>query len=148
MSKFIFSLEALLNHRLHHEEVIQKEMAECELGIRNVKSIVIRIQENKDRITEEIYEKQLQGISISEHRLYHEFLEGLSVKLVLHDAKVKELEKKCEEKRNELIEAVKKRKTLEKLKEKGLVCYSMEMLRLDQNFSDEVAISRYCKKAP
>lgn len=148
MSKYKFSLETLLNHRLHHEEVIQKEMAECELRVRNDKSTLIRIKENKDRITQEIHEKQLQGISISEHGLYYDFLEGLSVKLILQDKKVKESEKKYEEKRNELIEAVKKRKTLEKLKEKGLVGYSMKMLKLDQNFLDEVAISRYCKKAP
>lgn len=148
MSKFIFSLEALLNHRIHHEEVIQKEMAVCELGVRNEKSTAIRILENKGRITEEIHEKQLQGISISEHGLYCDFLEGLSVKLILQDEKVKESETKYEEKRNELIEAVKKRKILEKLKEKGHVGYSMKILKLDQNFLDEVAIGRYCKKAP
>ncbi len=59
--------------------------------------------------------------------------------MVVQQEKVKESEKKYAQKRDDLIEAVKKRKTIENLKEKGLAAFSRKMLKLDQDFLDEVA---------
>jgi flagellar export protein FliJ len=59
---------------------------------------------------------------------------------------VKESEKKYAQKRDDLIEAVKKRKTIENLKEKGLATYSRKLLKLDQDFLDEVSICRFHKE--
>ncbi len=40
MARFKFALEALLNHRLHHEEIIQKELAVCGCRVRDEKTIL------------------------------------------------------------------------------------------------------------
>jgi len=68
--------------------------------------------------------------------------------MVVQQEKVKDSEKKYAQKRDVLIEAVKKRKTIENLKEKGLATYSRELLKLDQDFLDEVAICRFHKETP
>ncbi len=146
MSRFKFALEALLNHRLHHEEIIQKELAVCGLLVRDEKTILTRIQQDKDKAVAEIHQKQLRGVAISEHILYANFLEGLARNLVVQQEKVKESEKKYAQKRDDLIEAVKKRKTIENLKEKGLAAYSRKLLKLDQDFLDEVAVCRFHKE--
>ena len=148
MSRFKFALEALLNHRIHHEEIIQKELAVCGCRVRDEKSILTRIQDDKVKAYAEIHQKQLRGIAISEHILYANFLEGLARKLVVQQEKVKESEMEYARKREELIEAVKKRKTIENLKEKGLAAYSKKLLKLDQDFLDEVAICRFHKETP
>ena len=148
MSGYKFALEALLNHRLHQEEIIQKELAECGCRVRDEKTILTRIQHDKDKAYAEIQQKQLRGIAISEHILYANYLEGLSRNMVVQQEKVKEAEKKYAEKREDLIEAVKKRKTIENLKEKGLTAYSRKLLKLDQDFLDEVAICRFHKETP
>ncbi len=88
-------------------------------------------------------QKQLRGVAISEHILYANFLEGLARNLAVQQEKVKESENKYAKKRDDLIEAVKKRKTIENLKEKGLAAYSRKLLKLDQDFLDEVAICRF-----
>ncbi|MDP2973229.1 MAG: flagellar export protein FliJ [Deltaproteobacteria bacterium] len=146
MSRFKFALEALLNHRLHHEEIIQKELAVCGFRVRDEQSILTRIQQDKDKAVAEIHQKQLRGVAISEHILYANFLEGLARNLVVQQEKVKESEKKYDQKQEDLIEAVKKRKTIENLKEKGLAAYSRKLLKLDQDFLDEVAICRFHKE--
>jgi flagellar protein FliJ len=148
MARFKFTLEALLNHRLHHEEIIQKELAVCGCRVRDEKSILTGIQQDKDKAITEIHQKQLRGIAISEHILYANYLEGLARNLVIQQEKVKESEKKYAQKRDDLIEAVKKRKTIENLKEKGLAAYSRKLLKLDQDFLDEVAICRFHKETP
>ncbi len=146
MSRFKFALEALLNHRLHHEEIIQKELAVCACGVRDEKTILMRIQQDKEKASAEIHQKQLRGIAISEHILYANFLEGLARNMVVQQEKVTESEKKYAQKRDDLIEAVRKRKTIENLREKGLAAFSRKMLKLDQDFLDEVAICRFHKE--
>ena len=148
MSRFKFALEALLNHRLHHEEIVQKELAVCGCRVRDEKTILTRIHQDKDKAYVEIHEKQLRGIAISEHILYANFLEGLARNMVVQQEKVKEAEKKYAQKRDDLIEAVKKRKTIDNLKEKGLAAYSRKLLKLDRDFLDEVAICRFHKETP
>jgi flagellar FliJ protein len=148
MSGFKFALEALLNHRLHHEEIIQKELSVCGCRLRDEKTILTRIHQDKDKAIKDVHQKQLHGIAISEHILYANFLEGLSRNMVVQQEKVKDSEKKYAQKRDVLIEAVKKRKTIQNLKEKGLATYSREMLKLDQDFLDEVAICRFHKETP
>jgi flagellar FliJ protein len=143
MAKFTFSLEALLNHRLHHEEVIQKELAVCGCRLRDEKAMLLRIQQDKDKAYADIHQKQLRGIAISEHIVYANFLEGLARNMVTQQEKITEAEKQFAQKREELIEAVKKRKTIENLKEKGLAAYSKNLLKMDQDFLDEVAICRF-----
>jgi flagellar FliJ protein len=146
MARFKFALEALLNHRLHHEEIIQKELAVCACGVRDEKMILTRIQQDKEKAVAEIHQKLLRGIAISEHILYANFLEGLARNMVVQQEKVNESEIKYAQKRDDLIEAVKKRKTIENLREKGLAAFSRKMLKLDQDFLDEVGICHFHKE--
>ncbi len=146
MAAFKFSLEALLNHRLHHEEVVQKELAVCECRVREEKAVFRRLQEDKDRVIREFDQKQLQGLCISEHIVYDRFIECLTRKLAVQHEKVMASETEYARKRDELIEAVKKRKTIEKLREKKLAVFTGNLMRLNQEFLDEVAISRFNKR--
>ena len=146
MAAFKFSLEALLNHRLHHEEVIQKELAVCECRVREEKSVLCQMQHDKNRTIQEFNHRQLQGLCISEHIVYDRFIECLTQKIAIQHEKVAEFETQYAQKRDELIEAVKKRKTIEKLREKKLALFTGNIMRLNQEFLDEVAISRFNKK--
>lgn len=148
MSRYKFSLQTLLNHRQHHEEMIQKEMAVCGCRLRDEKCLLDQIQRDKDKTIEENHQKQLQGIALSEHVLYVNYLEGLARNMALQHEKVNASEQQFTEKRQDLIEAVKKRKSLEKLKEKKLAAYTHELMKLDQDFLDEVAICRFHKETP
>ncbi len=148
MAGFKFSLQTLLNHRLHREEILQKELAEAGCRLKEEKAALTRLQEDKERAYAEVQLKHLRGMAVSEHILYANFLEGLARNIAVQQEKVNEAERQYAQKQEELIEAVKKRKTIENLKEKGLAAYSKKLLKLDQDFLDEVAICRFHKGTP
>ena len=87
--------------------------------------------------------KQEEGTTISDVFLYLPFIEQLSKDIEKQKKNVLELENDVEQKRLDLVEATKKKKTLEKLKEKGLKAYKEEITKNEQEFLNEVAVNRY-----
>ena len=75
--------------------------------------------------------------------MYFRYLDRLSMEMDSQKQRVAKAKKQFDRKRRELLEIVKKRKTLERLKEKGFVTYQQEMLKKEQNLMDEVAATRY-----
>ncbi|MBW2442725.1 MAG: flagellar FliJ family protein, partial [Deltaproteobacteria bacterium] len=60
--------------------------------------------------------------------------------------KVLSAERDFSRKRQELVAAVKKRKILDRLKEKGLQAYAQEQLKKERSMMDEVAAQRFGQK--
>lgn len=98
----------------------------------------------------ELQQKQRDGESLFRITLYNDYLRLMSVKIAGAQALIKELEARYREKRNELIEAVKKRKVLERLNEKEWASFRKALEKKEQVFINEIAISGFNmrKKAP
>ena len=75
----------------------------------------------------------------SEIKLYIDFVEQLSKEMEAQRQKVLEAERNFSVKRLDLVAAMKKRKILDRLKEKGLQAYEQEQLKKERSFMDEVA---------
>ncbi len=141
-----FPLGAVLNHRKFLEENLQKD-----LGLLN--GMLVKEQERladfkraRNDFSKELQDKQQKSITISETQLYVRFIEKLSRQLDIQKKRILDAEKDVAEKREELIEAVKNRKALEKLEEKGLEKYEHDMMRKEQNFINEMAAVRFKHK--
>ncbi len=87
--------------------------------------------------------KQKGHMSISEMLLYVSFIEQLTRDLELQKQKVVEAEKKLDLKRERLVAAMKGKKSLEKLKEKGWKVHQKNELKEEQNFLNEMGIYRF-----
>jgi flagellar FliJ protein len=143
---FKFNLEPLLHQRRYQEEILQKELA----------SLQTRLIEEKDQLRalkgrQRKYIRKLQAIQngsccVSEIMLVLNYLDQLSKRLADQNQRVLKAEANVNLKRQELIEATKKRKTLDKLKEKGWYNYQQRMLKRDRDFMDEVATHQYNRK--
>jgi flagellar protein FliJ len=142
MKKFKFSLEALLNHRIRKEQELQKEVSLCEYEVINEKSILLQIKHDITKTYDELNYKQTNRMEISEHIRYINFISRLNNSILIQEDKITKVENKFILKREELIEAVKKRKIVDNLKEKKLLAYKDEQQKEEQNFMDEVGI--YC----
>jgi flagellar export protein FliJ len=59
---------------------------------------------------------------------------------------VQAADKKVRQARNELIIIIKKRKTLEKLKEKGQRAYEQKLIQDERKLMDEIATTRHVRK--
>ena len=141
-----FKLEALLNHHLHQEEVCQKELARVEGQLADEREKLLRLKEEKRENTQQLQTKQKNHINVSEIILSVNYIRQLSKNIEKQTDCVREAARKMNQKRSELVMIVKKRKTLEKLKEKGQMVYQKKMLQNERKLMDEVASTRHARK--
>lgn len=142
-----FTLEPLLNHRKSVEDNLQKELGVCKTCLAEENRKLRTYKKEKNRVLGEMQQKQQEGITVSENLLYFDFIDRLSRDLDKQKQRLSEVKKKYNRKHNELIEAVKKRRILEKLKEKQLDEYNQRLEKSEQNFINEVAISQFNRKS-
>jgi flagellar FliJ protein len=141
-----FKLEALLNHRCHQEELCQKELAQTEKLLADEKGkLRCRKREHRENI-QQLQAKQKASINVSDIILAVNFIQQLSKDIEDQTKSVREATKTVSQKRNELIIIVKKRKTLEKLKEKEWVAYQKKMMQNERKLMDELASTKHARK--
>ena len=141
-----FNLESVLRHRKLVEENLQKELAILRLSLVDEREKLRNFKESRSKFLEELKRKQEEGTTISDVFLYLPFIEQLSKDIEKQKKNVLELENDVEQKRQDLVEATKKKKTLEKLKDKGLKAYKQEMTKDEQEFMNEVAVNRFNRR--
>ena len=138
-----FNLESLLNHRRYQEEILQKQLAVLKSRLADEKHNLGVIKRKKRKYLRQLQEKQQGGRPVSEIRLYLNFVDHLSRELEAQNQQVQKAEKRFNLKRQELISMMKKRKTLEKLKEKGLQANRQKEQKNERVFMDEVAGNQF-----
>jgi flagellar export protein FliJ len=141
-----FKLEALLNHHRHQEEVCQKELARVEVQLADELEKLRRLKEEKRENTQQLQTKQKNHINVSVIILSVNYIRQLSKIIGKQTDCVREATRKVNQKRSELVLIVKKRKTLEKLREKGQMVYQQKMLQNERKLMDEVASIRHARK--
>ncbi len=139
---FKFGLEPVLNHRKTVEDNLQRELSVFKTLLKLEKKKLLSFKRAKMKSWGELQQKQMEGISVSEILLYVGFIERISKNLEKQEETVLEVETKFVQKREDVISAMKDRKTLEKLKEKSLMAYKQKLIKNEQSFLDEVAINR------
>ena len=142
-----FNLEPLLNHRRYQEEVLQKELADLKIRLDAEKDKLWLLRQKKRKTVLLLQEKQTDGRPASEIKLYIDFVEQLSITMEAQKQNVLEAERNFNQKRQDLVAAMKKRKILDRLKEKGLQAYEQEQLKKERNLMDEVAAHQFNHKS-
>jgi flagellar FliJ protein len=146
MIMYRFPLEPVLHHRSFIEENLQKELAVLKKMLAHEERKLNSYRKAKYEFLCELQKKEEEGITVSEIVLYSSFIERLSMDIAKQRERVLEFEKKVDQKREDLIEAMKKRKILEKLKEKKRKAYLQEVMKKEQGFLNEVAINRFNRR--
>jgi flagellar FliJ protein len=141
-----FNLEPLLNHRRYQEEVFQKELAGLKIRLAAEKDKLWILRQKIRKYVQQLQEKQTEGRAVSEIKLFVDFVDQLSKEMEAQRQNVLEAERDFNLKRQDLIAAMKKRKTLDRLKEKGLQAYEQEQFKKERSFMDEVASRQFNQK--
>ena len=141
-----FSLQSLLNHRKHIEENLDKELGQNKRAVNNEKRKLENIVKQKIKYREELHEKQGDCKKVNEIILCLNYLDKLSKNIDKQKRCIKDAEKKYNIKRSELIEAMKKRKTLDRLKEKEMKAFNYSEMKVEQDIMNEVAANRFIRK--
>ena len=107
------------------------------------KKKLLTIKDVKRKYSKELRFKQQKSISVSESLIYIRFIDRLSRRLDTQNERVSETEESLDQKRKELLEALKKKKILERLNEKGIENYKRNALKRESNFLNEMASVRF-----
>lgn len=141
-----FQLNSLLNHRKFIEDALQKDLAVLKKILAKERKKLLDYKETENRLKVELQHKRKVSITSSENLLYINYFYRLSKDLNIQKEKVLKAERAFGQKRNELIEAMKNRKMLDKLKEKRLKSYIRELEKTELDFLNEVAINRFNRR--
>ena len=141
MKKFKFSLEKVLSLREFEEK-----QAQIELG--KAQSVVNDINEQLKFIASERVksnESRSKSSDLTFLMSIENYINGLDYKKELLIEELAQAQIILEEKRAIVVEAIKKRKSLEKLKEKQFESYKKEYNKEEEKILDEISSSKFSK---
>ena len=138
-----FNLESLLNHRRYQEEILQKELADSRKHLAEAQHKLQFIKQKQRKYSRELHQRQKRDGTVSDLIMYFRYIQRLAAELENQKRQVALSKKQFNQKREELVEMMKKRKTLEKLKEKGSKAFEQKMLKSERDLMDEVAAKQH-----
>lgn len=142
---FKFPLEQLRKYRKRIEEKYQKELFDCDRELVKAQETLNDLNQSKLRVKEKSRQYKETSFRPSENALYDYYFNCLNQKILeQHKSVDKKIEKKSHAS-NRLLEAVIKRKMIEKLKEYRLAEHQIREQKTEQFNSDESAILRFKK---
>jgi len=145
MKKFKFKLQVVLDHRKRIENEKKKELGKVNAVLNSEKDKFYAFENVYLATQLELKKKETGILDIAQMLFYQSYLIQLR-QIMQHQKKViNEVLKEVEKKRLELVEVSKKRKVLDKLKEKEYSQYTKEMALVEQKFIDEISINKYLR---
>ena len=140
---FDFSLEPLLRQRKFIEESLQKEFAAIQDQFNNHQKKLDKLSDSRTSCGKKVRQLGEKGALVSELKLYFEYLRRLSIEQYQMEQTLGRLQVKLEKKRSEVVEAMKGRKILENLKERGLRTYRDRIKKKEMKSANEIAINLF-----
>ncbi len=140
---FKFKLEKLLKIRKKEEEDLGNLYALKLKEIEKEKINLNKIKEEENKIKKDKIKKKLIASELVQLQNYLIALKKRENEQIF---KIKELENEAENLKNQLLEARKRRKILETLKERQYLKYLQNEKLADQKTIDEIGVIRHLKK--
>jgi len=134
-----FRFETILRLNKNKEELLQKDMGQINALIqqqKDSKNFIHEVMENKKH---ELNQKKRTNVNLETMILYDNFFQGTDIHKKRQDTIISEITVKMEEKREEVIDAMRKRKTLEILKEHHILKKRKLQKKKDLSTQDEIA---------
>ena len=114
-----FQFESILRLNKNKEDLLQRDMGKINTMIQKQKDSQNFMQEVTENKKEELNQKKRQNIDIRTMILYDNFFRGTQTHKTRQDTIISEINVKLEAKREEVVEAMRKRKTFEILKDRS-----------------------------
>lgn len=143
---YTFKLQPVLDHRQFIEDDLKKELAEIKQQVLKARQQLDSLKRKEMNTATALKMQQKEGLSSDQVLAYHDYLKRLSDRIVEQDKITAEIETQELEKQDALLEAMKNRQILEKLKERGVDRYHQVMQKKEMNFIDEIAVNQFVRK--
>ncbi len=143
---FSFRFETLLNQRRHAEDALQLELTEARQALSVEQSALRESKRARSQCMRDMRRAQQERFRVNDVLLYYPFLERLKQTIDGQLRRVAAAERKVSQKRHVLIEAVKNRKILEKLREKQAREFRHAAAVCEQRVHDESAAQQHSRR--
>ncbi len=142
MKRFAFRLETLLRIRGLYEEEAERRFREA---LRRLALAVDRLEELRNElaaIVGELLDLRRRGTGLQIQMLFQNYIVSLRRRIDVQLAAVRTAEIAVERRREELLERMKERKTMDQLKVRDYDRYLVELRRFEQKVVDDLATLR------
>jgi len=145
VKKFKFRLQSVLDARVKKLEDLQLEMAQVQNELRKQTEILENMYQTREKTRINLENNIDAGakIDIIIIRNHQDYIEKLSNDIKNRHKIIADKEIELEEKKKEVLEALKAKTIMDKLKEKDYKAFLDEVEKLDLKQIDEIAINRY-----
>jgi len=143
---YTFNLQVALDHRQFLEDNLKKELAEIKQQVAKAREQLDTMKRKEMNTAAVLKDEQAKGLSSDGVIAYHAYLKRLADRIKRQKSTLGKLMEAESEKQGQLLEAMKRRQILEKLKERGLDRYNRTMLKKEMELIDELAVNRFARK--
>ena len=138
-----FRFETLLKLRKNAENLEQREMAEIQNHLYARQNELQDLYSSGTKNKEELQSRLQQSIPGRNLDLYDHYFQSMSLRSSLQERIISETGEKVEAKRSELVEAMRKRRVLEILKDRDILKKKRKVLKDENALMDEIASTRW-----
>lgn len=142
MKKFQFSLDTVLDYRHQIQDSLQVELAAITAQVNRQQAAVDAAQGRYAATNQEFREKKLAGMTIAELSGYETALEAAEREIQRELMRLRDLQRKEEAKRQELVQAKQDASSVEKLREKKLEAYRREEQKAEEHYMDDLVCAK------
>ena len=134
-----FRFETLLKVHKNRENLLQKELGEILAHKQKQQNRQDFLKDARKNEIKQVNQRMTQNTTIDTHFLYDMFFKGNSIQNNRQKKIISEINTRTEAKREELVEASRKRRTMEILKDRDLEQYISKLAKLETESMDEIA---------
>jgi flagellar FliJ protein len=138
-----FRFETLLRLRKNAENLEQRKMAEMQNHLYARQNELQDLNSSGTKNKEELQTRLQQSIPGRTLGLYDRYFQSLGIRSGLQEQIIAETDDKVETKRLELVEAMRKRRVLEILKDREILKKKRKVLKDEIALMDEIASTRW-----
>jgi flagellar protein FliJ len=146
MPKYYFKLQPLLNKEQIYEDECGRELKVIKDALQDEKNKLEKLKNREIECQKELKAKKQYHITTAELKIYEDYFERLNDDINKSKYLSEEIEKKMETVQDTLLKIMKKRKALEKLKERDKKEYVNNLYLSLNKELDDIAMTRFNKK--
>ncbi len=144
---FKFSLQKVLDVRKHREDQLAIELSKFKAALNMETFKLIQLQDDKEGALQMKDSSDRENLNLNNLIISQSYLEQLNHSIIKQREEIKKKNKQVLSGRQELTEAMKKKKAVEILKERKQEEYKKEIRLIENKIIDEVAVRNTSRKS-
>ena len=141
-----FRFDMILRLNKNKENLLQRDMGQINALHQRQQDQKQFMQDTTEKSKEELNQRKRSNASVETMALYDNFFQGIRTQGVRQEKIISEINTKLEAKREEVVEAMRRRRTLEILKERDMLKERKIREKKEMAILDEVASNLWARK--